>query len=279
MKLERYAAARNYHYKPFVTGVEIFDNSSAIGSDDFVVIAGGSGTGKSYLAMFIACNVARSGQRVLYINAEMFASVFVNRMVAAGFDFEVDFGKQDVDGHNRLMVVHQEDMQKKITYELIDEWVKKLKPDLLVVDLFGCLLPKDSSLAATTEKYAIGYSFYPRTYGCAVIVTEQLIKDYKFAERPDPHHIANGKALGDKSSKIITLYNYFSANPIKRLIHKSELVDRSLEIIIRKDRLGRAPLGIHVTDSRNQYNLISKVQAIEYENVVFPKQQHYNKDN
>lgn len=271
MQVNRYREARDYKYTPFHTGVGFLDAVNGFGSDDFAVIGGGSGTGKSYLAMFIGMNIAKSGKRVLYINAEMFASVFITRMRGLGFDFETDFGKSDKHGHNRFMVVHQEDLKSRITFDMIDGWVASMKPDLLVVDLFGCLLMKDRDLAANTERYAVAYSFYPRTYNCAVIVTEQLMKEYRFSERPDPHNLSNGKALGDKSSKIIMLYNYYSANPIKAYLTESELVEQSLELIVKKDRLDRVKTKIYITNARQGYREITKVEAIQYDTIVFNK--------
>lgn len=269
MKLERYREARDYVYIPFKTGLSVFDKDDAFGCDDFLVIAGSTGSAKTYLAMFMAMNAAKAGAKVLYINAEILAHEFVKRMLDMEFDFEKDFGDIDEFGLSRFIVVHQEDTPKQITFQDIDNWVQKLKPNLLVIDLFGCMVQDGNSIPALTKEYAIAYSFYPKKYKCAVIVTEQLSKENRGTIRPDENCIAGGKALSNKATKIITLYGYYRANPDKAIKDRSRAVEKTLELIIKKDRSSRLQMGISLIYMERGFRALSLAEYSEYMQIVF----------
>lgn len=244
MKLEQYQLAKQYKPIPIHLGISLLDKDGGFASDDFLVIAGATGSMKSYLAMWMALNAAKSGKRVLFINAEMLSSEFVRRIEFLGFDFENDFGAFNERGHNRFMVMHAENLNDNIKYEQVERWVSILKPDLLVVDLFSCLIPAEGHIPTESLKIAQAFSFYPRKYSCAVICTEQLIKENLKSDRPTENSISQGKSLSNKATKIITLYSYYRANPDKYISNYNKVVDRTLEMIIKKDRSSRVKLGI-----------------------------------
>lgn len=56
--------------------------SGGLQSDDYAILAGPTGSGKTSLATCIAANVAAAGKRVLYVTLEMHHSRLANRMLA-----------------------------------------------------------------------------------------------------------------------------------------------------------------------------------------------------
>lgn len=276
MKQSEYQEAKDYVYTPIPTGLDIFDKRGAFGSDDFMLIAGSTGSAKTYLAMFMALNAAKDGHKVLFINGEILKSEFVSRMENMGFLFEMDFGDVGDDGYNRFVAIHQDSINRQITYQDIDRLMQEHKPSLLVVDLFGCILDPSTHIPSQTIEYATAFSFYPKRYNCAVIVTEQFVKETRGLVRPDENSIAGGKGLSNKATKVITIFNFYKSNPEKALIQKSETVANTIELIVRKDRTSRLPMGIGMVYCERGFRGLDEEEIIEYKDIVFKNQKSSN---
>ncbi len=274
MKLSRYLEAKNYVYTPFTTGIKLRKddkfNDEWFGSDDFLVIAAGTGIGKSYIAMYMSMNIAKNGKRVLFFNFENHPAVFVKNMLQMGFDFEKDFGGFGEDELSRFMVVHSQDYAKPITFEQIRKKVELCKPDLVVIDLFSGLIPQDNISVIGTQ-YAIALSQFPKEYNCAVMTTEQYKKDHRNSERADEKSIGGSRALTDKATKVFTFFNYYKGNPHKAVRERLRAVDNTLELIVCKDRNSRADLGIEYIYKDNGYRRPTLQEMSVYMDTVFPE--------
>jgi len=271
MKIERYKRAKQFKYIPFVTGIDAFDSCNAIGNDDFVVIAGGTGSGKSYLSLWIGLNIAKNGKRVLYINQETLAREFCDRIDLLGFDYENDFGEADFLGNHRFLAVHRQDIGKTITFDMVERWVKEYRPDVLILDLFSSLMLPGCNIPTETELMSSRFKFFATQYGCSVIAVEQFSKEVKGQVRPNEDYIRGGKGLPNWATKIFTIYQYYRANPEKAIMGKNEILDKTVEVIVRKDGTNRIRLGIMLLYRDFGYRQLFDNEKETYYNIVFKR--------
>jgi len=230
-------------YTHLVTGIVGLDEQRGITTEDFMTIFGGSGSGKSLIALYMACSMAKKGHTVVFLNAENSPKIISDRIKELGFNYERDFGKLDTKGETRLKLLSM----KEIKFESLVQYLILYKPQALFIDLFSSLLENVDSyqLAKMTTHYAKELSFYPEKYNCAVIVTEQLTKDNKRTGRPSLNDVAGGAGLIRKSTKALAIYRY-SKERLETLMTKAlsgdvkhgEILLSCTELIVRKDRLG-----------------------------------------
>lgn len=271
---------KHKRYQQLVTGFECLDSQRGITTEDFVVMGGGTGTGKSLIALFMACSMAKKGETVIFLNAENSKKVTSDRIREFGFDFDKDFGIPDAKGFHRLIIISIKD----IRFESIPQFFTIYKPTAMFIDLFSSLLDHVESHLKTsfTGKYAKELSFYPEKYNCAIIVTEQLTKDSRRVGRATPDDIAGGAALTRKATKIITLYRYAKekldtlvAKAVKNKVTGSgQIMLSGSELIVRKDRLGFWKDGINLIKYEHGEGFISPegYEMTDYFNTVFGNQ-------
>jgi predicted ATP-dependent serine protease len=246
MNQENFNTSKNLVIEALECGIWEFDTRNGIGKDDFLVISGGTGSGKSTLSLFMACNIAKSGKRVLYFNTENSMQVMSKKIEFLGFEFDKDFGEPNQKGNPERLIIWN---ATELTFEQVNNAVLAYKPDVLILDLFSSILEKFQNweFINKTRDYAKDFSFYPDKYKCAVIVTEQLTKDPSRCKRPTENDIAGGKGLGNKATKIITIYRHAKENMEKLMEDTSQLNISHIvsELVVRKDRHGRIPTKIY----------------------------------
>ncbi len=212
------------------TGLWELDQANGFAMDDFCVIAGGSGSGKSILALFVACTMAKKGKKVAFFNIEMSEKLIQERIELLGFDFNTDLTTMSIFS------------PKEISFDIIDLYVFTEKPDVIFLDLFNCLLTKNDERNKwrLTEDYATRFSFFPEKHKCAVFVTEQLTKDNKRVFRPTLDDVKGGASLIQKATKVLIIYRWKYEN-LERVQKEDTVpwvIDYATEIIVKKDRMG-----------------------------------------
>lgn len=232
---------KRYNFLP--TGLTYLDEMRGITTEDFLTIFGGSGSGKSTIALFMACNMAKKGKKVVFLNAENSPKVMVDRIKELGFDYMRDFGVCNDKGQNRLIVISK----TSIKFQELAIHLNLYKPDAMFIDLFSSLLDdvETSMVSKMTTQYAKDLSFYPAKYNCAIIVTEQLIKDNKRIARPTLNDVAGGAGLIRKSTKCLGIYRYarermetIMAKAVAGKAVSGQTILNTTELLPRKDRLG-----------------------------------------
>lgn len=212
------------------TGLPELDRSEGFGMDDFCIIAGGSGSGKSTIALFVACTMAKKGKKVAFFNVEMSEKLIQERIEQLGFDFNTDLNTMGLYSG------------KEISFQALENEIILKEYEVLFLDLFNCLLTKfsDRDKWRMTEEYATRFSFFPEQHKCAVFVTEQLTKDNKRVFRPTLDDVKGGASLIQKATKVIIVYRYVYEN-LERMQKDvvPNVVHSCTEIVVRKDRMGK----------------------------------------
>ena len=263
-------------YEKINTGINGLDSQFGLTNDDFLLLAGGSGSGKSTIALFMACTMAKAGHTIVFINYEVSAKVLVDSMLMLGFNYDKDFGELDSSGQNRLKLISP---LKGMTFEAITKSVQLYKPKVLFIDLFNGLLSGVVGIERNnlTLKYATELSFFPKKYNCAVVVTEQLVKDNKVG-RPTLNDVQGASSLVHKATRVITIYRYKNSK-LNDVIRKDyiniqfndPIMSLATEIIVRKDRLGRWDTGITLIKFLKYTGFVDLevLEEIDYYNTAF----------
>lgn len=258
-------------YTFLTSGIEAIDHKKALLTNDFVVLAGGTGSGKSTVALYMACSIAKSGDTVVFLNAENEPKLMRDKIEALGFNYDSDFGKFESNGQNRLVILSA----KSISFNQIMPIILSYKPKALFLDLFSTLLDEVESnmIPKITRYYAKELSFYPEKYNCAIIVTEQLMKDNRRIGRPTINDIQGGSGLCQKATKIFTIYRYCKEN-LERMMKELKggpILMNTTELIIRKDRFGLLNDGFNFIkfDKNLGFSSLDDDEVGEYHKLVF----------
>jgi hypothetical protein len=154
------------------TGIKAIDDAfGGWQKGDFVVIAGWTGSLKSWLALYFAINAWLSGHRVLYISLEMsaiqigyrfdtlmsglsgenFTNTGLTHATAINFDrYKHWLGELTRDQHP-FTVVTNEDLGDEVTQNTVLSKIEHWKPDVCILDYHG-LFDDASGVTGETEK-------------------------------------------------------------------------------------------------------------------------------
>ncbi len=237
--------------------------AGGITTEDFMVISGDSGSGKSTIALYMACHVAKYGRKVAIFNLENSEKVITDEIKKLGFDFDKDFGERDEHGRHRLIILNDDinSETSSITMSQIQNVLTYHEPSLIVIDLFNGLLSGQmpNMIPSLTEKYAIQLRKWCVRNKCLIIVTEQLTKDNKRVTRPMANDIAGGASLTRKATIILMIYQYNQQNAEKNLRQEQEVSNYNTanvaELIVRKSNKGllRVPTFVYVKKTSGIY--------------------------
>ena len=260
-------------YKHFTTGISKFDSTKSITDGDFIILGGGTGSGKSTIALFMACNIAKSGETVWFFNMENTDKVMADSIEKLGFNFNSDFGEREKDHSNRLKIWTSETLH-------LDSLINKLeleeqKPAVIFIDLFSCLYEHHDEIVKWREatKCAIKLAQLSKKYGICVIVTEQFKKDNKRTGRAVIDDIKGIAELTTKATKVFIIYRYHKNNLEKMVMNLScpEILSSTTELIVRKDRLGLLSDGISLVRFKKDkgFKSLSMDEIEAYGQLVF----------
>ena len=134
------------------TGIfEIDRQSGGIRDTDYIVMSGPTGTGKSYVAQWIAINAAMNGDKAMYVDMENGVDIIEERLTSFSLPFKqlIDEkkllfftkAKNDSETVKRMILDNNSQVEKFIfsKLEAIENSIILHKPKLLVIDLFSCL--------------------------------------------------------------------------------------------------------------------------------------------
>lgn len=262
------------------TGISQLDNRDIMTTSDFLVIAGDSGGGKSTIALLMACSMAKAGKKIVFLNMENDNKVMLNSMKYLGFDYNADFGEFIAEKGSfypkNLKII----TLNSLKMDQVRAFVLSENPDAIFIDLFSELLAgkNKNDIPNLTYEYAVELESYTKKYNCAVIVTEQLIKDNKRRGRPTFGDIGGGSNLYKKAHKILMIYSYArdNANSLIAQGHgPNSAVSTVIELIPLKDRrqkmMNLPTRFIYMQYSKNGLNPVNAQTLLEYFDTIYPK--------
>jgi replicative DNA helicase len=209
------------------TGINKIDESfGGWMKSDFVVVAGWTGSLKSWLSLYMALNAWKSGHKVLYFSLEMSGEQLGYRMdtlLGAG-EFShtaLSFGLEDVTYdhyknwlgtvlHEKhpFVVVSNEDLDE-VNQDTVRAKIDQWKPDLVVLDYIA-LFDEASGVTGETEKTKILSKAFKRIAiktGVPIICITGVTQDKKDLGEtaPELSDLAWSKQLAYDSDLTITL--------------------------------------------------------------------------
>lgn len=284
MTKDDFLALKDYKKEGLRTGFFDFDIKDFIGKKDYVVLAGGTGSGKSAVAIFMACSMAKAGHKVVYINAENAPHTFNQAILDFGFNHARDFGEYDKNGLNRFVIIND-----KIPFESLSHLITLHNADCLFIDTWKSLILRYENVNLQTTMSAKFADELGKTNGlpsqlnCCVISTHQLTKEGAKIGRPTIGDIQGSASIGEQAHKIILCWRASKNSDLAfrnedKMEYQSEIFTNSVELQIAKEREGLIKsITYTYRKTRNGYLKLNQWEREEYRNLVFPQNKGWKK--
>jgi len=230
----------------YYTGIEDFDKITAgLHSEELTIIAARPGHGKTALAAQILINIAKSGNKCLFISREMSKKQLAKRMISNigsinGNKLRMcktlvnDDWTRIAKANEYLTNLDIEIDDKKSTIEEVRSYCRKLKMkgklDLLVIDYLQLMKTKKKTESRRHEIEDISRQCKEMTleFGMPIILLSQLSREGAKGE-PDLHHLRETGAIEQDADNVHMLY----------MEEDQELVSpANVKLLTRKQRNG-----------------------------------------
>lgn len=193
-------------------------NKCKINEHDFVVLAGGTGQGKTALAINLAMDLMKN-YPVLYINIELSEDTVIKRMMASYTDTTMD----DIDNRFRMPQFKWDQMRKikpfvdehemylvtgSQTIETIRSLVSHMKPDkhfIVIVDHIGRITTNKDRYQAMTE-ISIAIRNLALDFNCTVLGLCQLNRDFKNVDTPSNNLLRDSGEIEQSARKVMFIW-------------------------------------------------------------------------
>lgn len=193
-------------------------NKCKINEHDFVVLAGGTGQGKTALAINLAMDLMKN-YPVLYINIELSEDTVIKRMMASYTDTTMD----DIDNRFTMPQYKWEQMRRIMpfvsehemylvtgsqTIESIRALVSHMKQDkhfIVVVDHIGRISTNKERYQAMTE-ISIAIRNLALDYNCTVLGLCQLNRDFRNVDTPSNNLLRDSGEIEQSARKVMFIW-------------------------------------------------------------------------
>lgn len=214
-------------------GFSDLDNSLYISQNDFVVIAGGTGTGKTTFALNLLSNLSKEYQCV-YFNMEMSKKTLYKRLCAieTGIeigkfnnyyqmqDKEVKFLWQKTSELEQRKIILINNSQNIDNIEKIISNIKDERKMVVILDHIGLINGNGNSLYEKMTNIAKKIRGLCLDYNCTIFGLCQLSRESQKEERqPKLQDLRDSGEIEQSARKVILLYNkdYKKQNDIKNI--------------------------------------------------------------
>ena len=202
-------------------GFSILDNNLYIAENDLVILAGGTGTGKTTFALNLLSNLSKEYQCV-YFNMEMSKKTLYKRLCA--IETQIDITKFN-DMNNltpeelRFLYTKLDDIEnRKIilinnsqTIDAIEKTIARIKTDkkiVVILDHIGLINGDGNSLYEKMTNIAKRIRGICLDYNCTVFGLCQLSRESQKEERePKLQDLRDSGEIEQSARKVILLYN------------------------------------------------------------------------
>lgn len=193
-------------------------NKCKINEHDFVVLAGGTGQGKTALAINLAMDLMKN-YPVLYINIELSEDTVIKRMMASYTDTTMD----DIDNRFVMPQFKWEQMRRLMpfvsehemylvtgsqTIESIRALVSHMKQDkhfIVIVDHIGRISTNKERYQAMTE-ISIAIRNLALDYNCTVLGLCQLNRDFRNVDTPSNNLLRDSGEIEQSARKVMFIW-------------------------------------------------------------------------
>lgn len=247
----------SFSYNSVPTGVEALDQLiTGIAEQQVIVVSGRTGSRKTMLAINMFLNYVQKGFKSVFFNMELPAQEFNSRVKSVAENRNI---KLETLNENNLTIINAvHDINTLV--ELVKQLHAMGKPiKYLFIDYIGFMINPYSKTKWMEEIIIIRKLKELTTkYNMSVILLTQLNKDYHGRSRPDETAIAGSDEISRIADKIIIVYNWSKANPLKA----TEFTHKFTEIIVPKNRQGDGYIGIRVVF--NDFSYVDNQTTAQY---------------
>lgn len=202
-------------------GFEILDKSLYISENDFVILAGGTGTGKTTFALNLLSNLSEEYQ-CIYFNMEMSKKTLYKRLSAieTGIDINKfnDLKKMTPDELTLLFLKLDKIEERKIvlinnsqTIDTIEKTISRInttKKIVVILDHIGLINGEGNSLYEKMTNIAKRIRGMCLDYNCTIFGLCQLSRESQKEERePKLQDLRDSGEIEQSARKVILLYN------------------------------------------------------------------------
>lgn len=221
-------------------GYPLLDNALNLSQGDLLILAGGTGTGKTAFALNLLLKLSKDYQCV-YFNMEMSKNILYRRLIAiqSGISLKElnDYSKLNDEQKNMLMNSAKEIGDRKILLinksldiNEMNKTIVKIKQEkhlIIFIDHIGLIKSSGNSLYEKMTNVAKELRSISINYGCTVIGLCQLSRESQRSDTPPKlQDLRDSGEIEQSARKVLLLYNKEK---------DSQQREQQMEIIIAKN--------------------------------------------
>lgn len=214
---------------------------------ELVVIGGGTGVGKSFLAGQIAFNVASKGFKTLYLSLEISVLTIMARWIGGlseikpariigGLLTKEEF-KRKLEAEAKLIILSEFISMADSIYILgeIIQTIKNIKPDLVVVDFIQNIISSQGDEYERLSREALEFQKLAKEVDTCIVILSQLSN--RVVREGENARYLEYKGSG-AIAQVCDLGFWLIPDEREDIYIEKELKFRELKLILRKNRRG-----------------------------------------
>lgn len=227
--------ARKFAERMAATGLRVLDEDiGGVAKGENVVIAGGTGFGKTALALSLVCHNARRGRRVLFFSMEMPETDLQKRILA--HESCVDLGRifrgevtasdraklvaasQDISNW-QLSICDKTQLSVAKLHDVCSSMAQSGVIDLIVIDYLQLVVADNvkASLREQVSQLSRDMKLLARQFDCPVLNLCQLSREGAKGEEPQLWHLKESGSIENDADMVWFIYERQERQPQEQL--------------------------------------------------------------
>lgn len=206
-------------------GFSELDSGLNLSRNDLLIIAGGTGTGKTAFALNILSNLSQKNEyQLVYFNMEMSKTILYKRLIGIETDISLvdlnDITKLENDKKRKIYNQMQDIERRKIilinksqTIDDIKKTILRIKTDkhiIAIIDHIGLIKSTGNSIYEKTTNVAKGLRSISLDADCSVIGLCQLSREsQREGKEPKLQDLRDSGEIEQSARKVVLIYNAF----------------------------------------------------------------------